>query len=76
MVVNDYLQTTNPNIYACGDCVPGPNFTHNSDAQARMVLYNSFFFESRKKSTMILPYCTYTSPELATVGLQEEELKK
>lgn len=66
--VNEYLQTTNSAVYSCGDCVPGPNFTHNSDAQARNVLVNSMFFGSEKTQNLIIPYCTYTDPELATIG--------
>ena len=63
------MKTTNDRIYACGDCVPGPNFTHNSDVQARIVLMNSLFLGSEDNEKVILPYATYTDPEVATVGM-------
>lgn len=66
--VSDRLQTTNKNIYAVGDCIPGPCFTHNSDAQARLVMMNALFYDQKKNSKIILPSCTYTSPEIASIG--------
>ena len=41
--VNEFLQTSNPDIYAVGDCLPGPKFTHNSDVHARYVVRNALF---------------------------------
>lgn len=71
IAVNDKLQTANKNIYAVGDCIPGARFTHNSDVQARTVIKNALFYGGSTKSEIILPYCTFTTPEIATVGLNE-----
>jgi len=75
VVIDNFMRTTNPSIYSCGDCVPGPNFTHNSDVQARLVVRNALFFGSDKRDQVILPYCTYTDPEVASVGMNEDMLK-
>ena len=74
--VNDELQTTNSSIYAVGDCTPHLKFTHNSDIMARMVIKNALTpLPSQKYSQVILPYCTYTTPEIAHVGKYEHELE-
>lgn len=71
--VNDRLQTSNPRIYACGDvCLPY-KFTHAADAAARMVIQNALFLGRKKSSDMVIPWCTYTSPEIAHVGLYEHD---
>lgn len=71
--VNDYLQTTNPHIFAAGDICSKLKFTHHADFQARIVIQNSLFaigpFGKKKASDLIIPWATYTSPELAHVGL-------
>ena len=67
--VNDYLQTTNPNIYAAGDVGLKYQFTHTADASARIVLQNALFMRRKKVSTLTVPWCTYTDPEVAHVGL-------
>ncbi len=69
--VNDYLQTTNPRIYAAGDiCLPH-KFTHTADATARIVLQNALFLGRKKVSALVIPWCTYTDPEIAHVGMSE-----
>jgi len=69
--VNDYLQTTNPRIYAAGDiCLPH-KFTHTADATARIVLQNALFLGRKKVSALVIPWCTYTDPEIAHVGMYE-----
>ena len=73
--VNDYLQTTHPDIYACGDICLKYKFTHTADASARIVIQNALFFKSRKAGSLIIPWCTYTDPEIAHVGLYEHEAK-
>lgn len=73
---NDYLQTTNPNIYAAGDITLKHKFTHAADASARIVLQNALFFKSKKLSSVVIPWCTYTDPEIAHVGLYEHEAKE
>lgn len=71
VLVNDRLQTTNRNIYAAGDiCLPY-QFTHMADAAARIVIQNALFFGRKKLSALTIPWCTYTDPEVAHVGLSE-----
>ena len=71
VLVNDRLQTSNPWIYAAGDvCLPY-QFTHMADAAARLVLQNALFFGRKKLSALTIPWCTYTDPEIAHVGLNE-----
>ncbi|MEX1020335.1 MAG: mercuric reductase [Litorilinea sp.] len=68
--VNDYLQSSNPNIYAAGDVGFKYQFTHTADFTARIVLQNALFpFPKRKASDLIVPWTTYTDPEVAHVGL-------
>ncbi len=76
--VNERLQTTNPRIYAAGDiCFPF-KFTHTADAMAQIVIQNALFphpFGLAYASTqsLLIPWCTYTEPEIAHVGLYEAE---
>ena len=65
VLVNDLLLTTNQNVFAVGDCIDGPKFTHASGEHARTVIRNALFFGSAKRSQLIIPYCTYTDPEIA-----------
>src|SRR5439155_1754063 len=69
VTVNDYLQTTNRRIYAAGDVASRFRFTHMADALARIVLANALFGGWKKASALHVPWCTYTSPEVAHVGL-------
>lgn len=71
--VSDYLQTSNPNIYAAGDICSRFKFTHAADAMARIVIQNALILRSAKASALTLPWCTYTDPEIAHVGLYEGE---
>jgi len=71
--VDDRLRTTNSRIFAAGDICSALKFTHNSDAQARIVLRNALFAGRAKASDLILPWCTYTSPELAHVGISARD---
>ena len=76
VLVNDRLQTSNRNIYAAGDiCLPY-QFTHMADASARIVIQNALFFGRKKLSALTIPWCTYTDPEVAHVGLSEQEAQK
>jgi pyruvate/2-oxoglutarate dehydrogenase complex dihydrolipoamide dehydrogenase (E3) component/uncharacterized membrane protein YdjX (TVP38/TMEM64 family) len=76
VIVNDKLQTSNPNIYAAGDiCLPY-QFTHLADASARIVIQNALFLGRKKLSALTIPWCTYTDPEVAHVGLSESEAQK
>ncbi|UOD35698.1 mercuric reductase [Deferribacteraceae bacterium V6Fe1] len=71
--VNDFLQTTNKNIYAAGDCCMKWKFTHAADAAAQIVVQNALFKGRKRLSTLIMPWCTYTDPEVAHVGMYEED---
>ncbi|HXO20308.1 MAG TPA: mercuric reductase [Thermoanaerobaculia bacterium] len=74
--VDDHLRTTNPRIYACGDVASRFLFTHVADAQARIVLQNSLFYGRARASALVVPWCTYTSPEIAHVGLYERDARE
>ncbi len=74
--VNDYMQTTNPNIYAAGDVCSKFKFTHAADFMARIVIQNALFKGWAKASALLIPWCTYTSPEIAHVGLYEQEAEE
>jgi pyruvate/2-oxoglutarate dehydrogenase complex dihydrolipoamide dehydrogenase (E3) component len=67
--VNDFLQTTNPRIYAAGDVCLQDKFTHTADASARIVVRNALFLGRQRVSALTIPWCTYTDPEIAHVGL-------
>ena len=73
--VNDRLQTTRSHIFACGDVCSRFQFTHAADFMARIVIQNALFSGRAKASSLIIPWCTYTSPELAHVGLEEMDAK-
>ena len=77
VIVNDYLQTTNSKIYAAGDICMNWKFTHAADAAARIVLKNTLFspfgFGKYKLSDLIMPWATYTDPEIAHVGMYEQD---
>jgi pyruvate/2-oxoglutarate dehydrogenase complex dihydrolipoamide dehydrogenase (E3) component len=73
VVVSDQLRTSNPNIYAAGDVCMKYKFTHAADFAARAVIRNALFFGRVKLSDMRVPWCTYTSPEVAHVGLYPRE---
>lgn len=74
--VDDRLRTTNPNIFAAGDVCSRYKFTHAADFMARIVIQNSLFMGRSKASALTIPWCTYTSPEIAHVGLSEREASK
>jgi len=76
--INDYLQTTHPNIYAVADCCMRWKFTHAADAAARILIQNALFsvfgIGRRKLSGLTMPWCTYTDPEVAHVGMPSSEV--
>jgi len=67
--VDDRLRTTNPRVYASGDVCSRFKFTHAADAMSRIVVQNALFFGRRKSSALVIPWCTFTSPEVAHVGV-------
>ncbi len=76
VMVNDRLRTSNRHIYAAGDICLDYKFTHLADATARIVLRNALFWGHDKLTALTIPWCTYTDPEVAHVGLSEEEAQK
>ena len=77
--VNDYLQTSQRDIYAVGDVIGPFLFTHMADAQARVVVRNivaPFQFLRQKMDYSVVPWCTYVDPEVAHVGLCEKEARQ
>ena len=75
VTVDDRLRTSNPRIYAAGDICSRYKFTHAADAMARLVLANALFYGRRKVSGLVIPWCTYTDPEIAHVGYYEKGAK-
>ncbi len=71
--VDDRLRTTNHSIYAAGDVCSKYKFTHSADFLARIVIQNALFMGRAKASQLIIPWCTYTSPEVAHVGIYPSE---
>lgn len=77
VTVNDFLQTTNRRIYASGDVCLAHKFTHTADATSRAILQNALFPGPKKRlSKLVVPWCTYTDPEIAHVGLYEREAEE
>jgi pyruvate/2-oxoglutarate dehydrogenase complex dihydrolipoamide dehydrogenase (E3) component len=68
VVVDDHLRTTNRRIFAAGDVASPFKFTHVADALARIVIQNALFFGRKRVSALVIPWCTYTDPEVAHVG--------
>lgn len=79
VTVDDTLQTSNPAIYAAGDVCMVWKFTHAADFAARIVIQNALFsvggLGKKKLSSLTMPWCTYTHPEVAHVGMYEHDAK-
>jgi pyruvate/2-oxoglutarate dehydrogenase complex dihydrolipoamide dehydrogenase (E3) component len=73
VLVDDRLRTSNRRVFAAGDVCSQHKFTHAADAMARIVIRNALFFGRQRVSRLVVPWCTYTDPELAHVGLHEHE---
>ena len=76
IVVNDYLRTTNKDVYVCGDVAGSLQFSHAAEQQARILLNNFFSPLKKKLNNDHMSWVTFTDPEVATFGLQEKDLKK
>ena len=74
--VDAKLRTTNRRVFAAGDVTTAPKFTHLADAHAGVVAQNALFFPSARADRLVVPRCTYTSPELAHVGLSRREAEE
>src|SRR5512143_401306 len=75
VAVNDHLRTSNPRVYAAGDICSSFKYTHAADAMARIVIANALFKARQKASALVIPWCTYTDPEVAHVGMYEKNTK-
>ena len=76
IVVDDRLRTTNRRIYVIGDAAGGQQFTHLAEHHAGIVLRHAIFRMRWAKPSRVVPWCTFTDPELARVGLSESEAKQ
>ncbi|MBX3418425.1 MAG: mercuric reductase [Pirellulaceae bacterium] len=76
IVVDDFMRTTNRRIFAAGDVCSRFQFTHAADFLARIVIQNALFWGRARASKLIIPWCTYTSPEIAHVGLYPAEAER
>lgn len=72
--VNDRMRTTNHNVFAAGDICSPYKFTHAADAMARMVIQNALFMGRKRASNLVVPWCTYTDPEIGHVGRYAHDL--
>jgi pyruvate/2-oxoglutarate dehydrogenase complex dihydrolipoamide dehydrogenase (E3) component len=68
VTVDDRLRTSNRRIFAAGDVCSPFKFTHAADAAARVVIQNALFFGRARASALVIPWCTFTDPEVAHVG--------
>ncbi len=79
-VVTDHrLRSSNPRIYAAGDIAGRWQFTHVADAMARIALQNALLpwpLNRHSVERLVVPWCTYTSPEVARVGLSEQQAQE
>eukprot|EP00037_Helgoeca_nana_P000536 m.22136 g.22136 ORF g.22136 m.22136 type:complete len:587 (+) comp10655_c0_seq1:59-1819(+) len=76
VLVDEHYCTTNPSIYACGDVSSPFKFTHTADFAARCAIRNMFLGDTNTEAQLVIPWCTYTDPEIAHVGKYEHELKE
>lgn len=79
--VNGRLQTSNPRIFAAGDVCSRYKFTHTADAMAQIVIQNALFphpfgLGYASVDSLIMPWCTFTEPEIAHVGMYEKDAKE
>jgi len=73
--VNDRLETTAPDVWAIGECAGSPQFTHVSEDDFRIIRDN-LGGDSRSTRDRLIPYCLFTDPPLARVGLSEREARQ
>jgi len=67
--VDDFLRSSNPRIYAAGDVCLEHKFTNTAEASAQIVVHNALFRGRQRMSALTVPWCTYTDPQVAHVGL-------
>jgi pyruvate/2-oxoglutarate dehydrogenase complex dihydrolipoamide dehydrogenase (E3) component len=76
VTVDDRLRTSNRRVYASGDVASAFKFTHAADALSRIVIQNALFYGRRKASALVIPWTTYTDPEVAHVGVSGADVAK
>lgn len=76
IAVDDFLRTTNPRVYAAGDVCLEHKFTHVAEASARIAVENALFIPHKRFSRLTIPWCTYTDPEVAHVGIYVDEANR
>lgn len=76
IVVNQYLQTTNPDIYAAGDCIGDPMFVYTAAYAGGLAAENALNNSGRVYDLFALPRVTFTDPQIASVGLTEQQAKE
>ena len=74
--VDDFLRTSNPNIFAAGDVCLEYKYTHTAEAAAHIVVENALFGGRKRLSELVIPWCTFTDPEIAHVGLYVREANR
>ncbi len=74
--INDFLRTSNSRIYAAGDVCLEHKFAHIEGASAHIVTQNALFRGRQRLSTLTIPWCTYTDPEIAHVGMYVREARE
>jgi pyruvate/2-oxoglutarate dehydrogenase complex dihydrolipoamide dehydrogenase (E3) component len=76
IVVNKRLRSSNKKVYAVGDVAGGPQFTHVANYHAGLVIRNALFRLRARVDDHVIPWVTYTDPELAQVGTTEAQAEK
>ncbi|MGV8939931.1 MAG: mercuric reductase [Lysobacter sp.] len=74
--VDDFLQTSNPRIYAAGDVCLEHKFSDTAEASARIVVNNALLDGRERLSELTIPWCTYTDPEIAHVGMYVRQARE
>ena len=75
VTVNESLQTSNPRVYAAGDVCLAWKFTHAAEAAAQLAVQNALFPVRRRLSALTIPWCIYTDPEVAHVGISSHQAR-
>jgi pyruvate/2-oxoglutarate dehydrogenase complex dihydrolipoamide dehydrogenase (E3) component/uncharacterized membrane protein YdjX (TVP38/TMEM64 family) len=73
--VDERLRTSNVRVFAAGDVCSRYQFTHAADAMARIVIANALFLARRKVTDLVIPWCTFSDPEIAHVGYYEKDAR-
>lgn len=76
VLVDDFLRTSNPRVYAAGDVCLAHKFTTTAHASGQLVVRNALFPGRKRMTSLIVPWCTYTDPEIAHVGLHVRKARE